>query len=219
MGDLHGWEATERMLESGGFGSRQRCLCRSPPSRHPREAPAGSGRHTGGPSPVSHGAAFARPGATGVAGSACWAAQPCFGSALPSCTTRDGVVSCGYAIEGGLLALRAGGSVTLAQRRERRRARAERHRRGIPAAAGRARPRTEVDRRAVCEGAKPVPRRGEPALLRAARPGTGDVRVTVLGATGVIGQALLPLLADRACGRRRLAPASRRRRRDPLGRR
>jgi hypothetical protein len=35
----------------------------------------------------------------------------------PELTHADGLVSCSYAIEGGLLALRAGGTVTLEQRR------------------------------------------------------------------------------------------------------
>src|SRR4029079_12021366 len=48
---------------------------------------------------------------------------------------------------------------------------------------------------ALCQGAAPVSRSGEPPLLRpvAAR---SRVRVTVFGATGTVGQALLPLLAD-----------------------
>ena len=53
-----------------------------------------------------------------------------------------------------------------------------------------------ADGRLYAKVPEPVPRRREPALLRAARAGTGDVRVTVFGATGVVGRALLPLLTD-----------------------
>ena len=113
---LHGWEASERVLESGGFESRQRVLVPEPAV----EASETGARWLG----VTYWQAvdgFTRggvraSGAARVAGSACWAARPCSGSARRSSRYTDGMVSCRYAIEGGLLALRAGGSVTLAQR-------------------------------------------------------------------------------------------------------
>ena len=71
--------------------------------------------------------------------------------------------------------------------------RVERCRRGVRATPGGSCGRPAVDRGAVCERAASVPCRREPTLLRAVDTGTGNVRVTVFGATGVVGQALLPL--------------------------
>ena len=116
MTDFPGWEATERVLESGGFESRQRVLLAEPavePSEtgarwlgitywqavdalHPRRCPRQLGGR-GGRLRLLGGATLLR-----------------FGR--PELEHTDGIVSCRYAIEGGLLALRAGGSVTLAQR-------------------------------------------------------------------------------------------------------
>src|SRR6185312_2774231 len=73
---------------------------------------------------------------------------------------------------------------------------AERHGRGVPAAARRPRRRTAVDRDALREGAEPLPCRGQPPLLRAPAAEPGLVKVTVFGATGVVGQALVPLLVE-----------------------
>src|SRR5207344_3033234 len=77
-----------------------------------------------------------------------------------------------------------------------RSARAERHGRGVPAAARRPRGRTTVDRDALRERAEPLPCRGQPPLLRASLAEPGFVKVTVFGATGVVGRALVPLLAE-----------------------
>src|SRR5581483_113313 len=73
---------------------------------------------------------------------------------------------------------------------------AERHGRGVPAPARRSRGRTAVDRDALREGAEPLPCRGQPPLLRAPAAGPRHVNVTVFGATGVVGRALVPLLAE-----------------------
>ena len=117
---LRGWETSERVLESGGLESRQRVLV-DEPAVEPSEAGA---RWLGltywqavDASPV---AACGRAGATRAAGCGCSAARPCSRSARRSFAVQDGIVSCRYAIEGGLLALRPGGSVTLAQRGRRR---------------------------------------------------------------------------------------------------
>ena len=66
-----------------------------------------------------------------------------------------------------------------------------------------------VDGRALREGAEPVPCRRQPPLLRAARAEPARVRVTVFGATGVVGQALAAAARRRARGRRRLARPAR----------
>src|SRR6188472_4433753 len=73
---------------------------------------------------------------------------------------------------------------------------AERHGRGVSAAARRPRGCTAVDRDALREGAEPLPCRGQPALLRAPAAEPGLVNVAVFGATGVVGRALVPLLAE-----------------------
>src|SRR6185295_16374385 len=53
-----------------------------------------------------------------------------------------------------------------------------------------------VDRNALREGAEPLPCRSQPPLLRAPGGEPGLVNVTVFGATGVVGRALVPLLAE-----------------------
>ena len=75
-------------------------------------------------------------------------------------------------------------------------ARAQRHRRGLSAEARAARRVSALGRHPLREGPEAVPCRREPAVLRAARARATAVRVAVFGATGVVGQALLPLLAD-----------------------
>ncbi|MDQ3065943.1 MAG: hypothetical protein M3R12_02165 [Actinomycetota bacterium] len=116
MTDLRGWEATERVLESGGFESRQRVLVAEPAV----EASESGARWLG----VAYWQAVDRFTRGGVRAS--WrddggklkliggATLLSFGS--PELVFAPGTVSCRYAIQGGLLALRAGGSVTLAQR-------------------------------------------------------------------------------------------------------
>jgi hypothetical protein len=114
---LHGWEANERVLESGAFESRQRVL-----ARVPLVEPSESGARWLGLAYWQAVGGFTRGGVR-----ARWSAEGgrlvllggarllCFGPAELVCS--DDLVSCRYSIRGGLLALRAGGSVTLAQRR------------------------------------------------------------------------------------------------------
>jgi len=114
--DLPGWESTERVLESGGFESRQRVLLAAR-AVEPSETGA---RWLG----ITYWRAVDASTRGGVRAS--WAGKSgrlrLLGGATllrfgwPELEHTDGIVSCRYAIEGGLLALRAGGSVTLAQR-------------------------------------------------------------------------------------------------------
>jgi hypothetical protein len=113
-----GWETSERVFESGAFESRQRVLVAEPAV----EASEAGARTLG----LTYWQAvdrFTRGGTraswTGDGGKLKLLGGPTlliFGPAELS--FDDGVVSCRYAIAGGLLALRAGGSVTLAQRPE-----------------------------------------------------------------------------------------------------
>lgn len=112
---LHSWETSERVLESGGFESRQRVLVSEPAV----ESSESGARWLG----VTYWQAV-RGFTRGVVG-ATWTAgggrlKLLGGANLltfgPPATTDDADrVSCRYAIEGGLLALRPGGAVTLAQ--------------------------------------------------------------------------------------------------------
>jgi hypothetical protein len=112
---MTGWEATERVLDSGGFESRQRVLVDEPVV----EASESGARVLG----VTYWQAvdrFTRGGAR-----TSWSGEGgtlrllggvtllTFGPAELS--FANDVVSCRHEIRGGLLALRAGGSVTLAQ--------------------------------------------------------------------------------------------------------
>jgi hypothetical protein len=113
-----GWETSERVLESGAFESRQRVLVAGPVV----EASESGARALG----VSYWQAVDRFTRGGIRAS--WtggggklkllggATLLTFGQ--PELSFDGGLVSCRYAIQGGLLALRAGGSVTLAQRPE-----------------------------------------------------------------------------------------------------
>jgi hypothetical protein len=113
---LTGWETSERVLESGGLESRQRILVAEPVV----EASEAGARTLG----INYWRAVDRVTRGGVRAS--WtgdggklkllggATLLSFGPAELS--FDSGLVSCRYTIEGGLLALRAGGSVTLAQR-------------------------------------------------------------------------------------------------------
>jgi len=117
-GGVTGWETSERVLESGSFESRQRVLVASPVV----EASEAGARTLG----VTYWQAVDRFTRGGVRAS--WrggggklkllggATLLTFGP--PELSFEGGVVSCRHAIEGGLLALRAGGSVTLAQQPE-----------------------------------------------------------------------------------------------------
>ena len=113
---LHGWDASERLLTSGGFESRQSVLASEPVV----ESSASGARWLG----IAYWQAVDRFTRGGVR--ARWADDggrlALLGGAsllsfgAPELAFSENVVSCRYAIQGGLLALRAGGSVTLAQR-------------------------------------------------------------------------------------------------------
>ena len=115
---MTGWESTERVLDSGGFESRQRVLVPEPMV----EASEAGARTLG----VTYWQAVDRFTRGGVRAS--WSGgggrlKLLGGATLltfgPPELSYDGdVVSCRHEIRGGLLALRAGGSVTLAQRPE-----------------------------------------------------------------------------------------------------
>ena len=115
---MKGWETNERVLESGGVESRQRVLVPEPAV----EASEAGARTLG----VTYWQAvdrFTRGGAR-----ASWSggggklkllgAATLFTFGPPELSFADGVVTCRHEICGGLLALQAGGSVTLAQRPE-----------------------------------------------------------------------------------------------------
>jgi hypothetical protein len=111
-----GWETSERVRESGAFESRQRVLVAAPAV----EASEAGARTLG----ITYWQAVDRFTRGGVRSS--WSGEGgklkllggatllTFGPAELSFDRR--LVSCRYAIQGGLLALQAGGSVTLAQR-------------------------------------------------------------------------------------------------------
>jgi hypothetical protein len=111
-----GWETSERVLESGAFESRQRVLVAEPAV----EASEAGARTLG----ITYWRAVDRFTRGGVRAS--WTGDggrlKLLGVATlltfgPPQLSLDGrLVSCQYPIQGGLLALRAGGSVTLAQR-------------------------------------------------------------------------------------------------------
>jgi hypothetical protein len=113
---LHDWETTERVLDSGAFESRQRVLASSPVV----ESSESGARWLG----VAYWHAVGRSTRGGVC--ARWTESggrlTLLGTAtllsfgLPELAFSGEIVSCRYAIRGGLLALRDGGSVTLAQR-------------------------------------------------------------------------------------------------------
>ena len=113
---LHSWSTCERVLDSGGFESTQRVLA----SRPVVESSKSGARWLG----IAYWQAVSRVTRGGV--QARWtddggrltllrgANLLSFG--VPELAFSGEVVSCRYAIRGGILALRAGGSVTLAQR-------------------------------------------------------------------------------------------------------
>jgi hypothetical protein len=114
---LHSWEANERVLDSGAFESRQRVLAREPLVEHSESGARWLGlaywQAVGG---FTRGGVRARWGADGgrlvlLGGARLLSFSPA------ELVWSDDLVSCRYSIRGGLLALRAGGSVTLAQRR------------------------------------------------------------------------------------------------------
>lgn len=116
MERLRGWETTERVLETGAFESRQRVLF----SEARVEASEAGARWLG----ITYWRA-AQEATRGVV-RASWTGEggrlTLLGGATllrfgpPELEHGDGLASCRYAIEGGLLAVRAGGWVTLEQR-------------------------------------------------------------------------------------------------------
>ena len=115
---MTGWESSERGLPSGGFESRQRVLVPEPVV----EASEAGARTLGvtywlAVDRVTRGGV--RASWTGAGGKLKLLGGPTlltFGP--PELSFDAGLVSCRHAIQGGMLALRAGGSVTLAQRPE-----------------------------------------------------------------------------------------------------
>jgi hypothetical protein len=115
---LTGWETSERVLACGAFESRQRVLVPEPAV----EASEAGARTLG----LTYWQAVDRFTRGGIRAS--WTDEggkltllgcPTLLTFGPAELSFDnGVVSCRHAIAGGLLALRAGGSVTLAQRPE-----------------------------------------------------------------------------------------------------
>jgi hypothetical protein len=115
---LTGWETLERVLESGGFESRQRVLV-SEPAVEVSE----TGARALGMSYWQAVTGFTRGGVraswTGEGGNLkLLGAASLLTFGPPELGFGRDIASCRYAIEGGLLTLRAGGSVTLAQRPE-----------------------------------------------------------------------------------------------------
>ena len=132
---LRDWETSERVLESGGFESRQRVLAAEPAV----EASDSGARWLG----VMYWQAVA--GFTRGDRRASWSADGgrlrLLGGAnllifgVPAIAVDAEAVSCRYPIQGGLLALRPGWLRHARPECRRRRVRAERHRRGVSAAA------------------------------------------------------------------------------------
>jgi hypothetical protein len=115
---MTGWQSSERVLESGDFESRQRMLV-AEPAVEVSEA----GARTLGITYWQAVDRFTRGGVranwTGDGGKLTLLGGATLLTFGPAELSFEGeLVACRYAIEGGLLALRAGGSVTLAQRPE-----------------------------------------------------------------------------------------------------
>ena len=168
---MTGWETTERVLESGGFESRQRVLVPEPVV----EASEAGARTLG----VTYWQAVDRFTRGGVRAS--WSGgggklKLLGGATLltfgpPELSFDGGLVSCRHAIRGGLLALRAGGSVTLAQRAEGEQQElsvtVEEYLPRLAARAGAPRWTGML----YAKGAEPLPCRCQPPLLRAPAAG------------------------------------------------
>jgi hypothetical protein len=116
MNGLHGWETNERILDSGGFESRQRVLVPEPVAE---QSEAGA-RWLG----ITYWQAvdgFTRGGVRATWSDEGGRLRLLGGATLlrfgpPELRYENEIVSSCYAIAGGLLALRPGGSVPLAQR-------------------------------------------------------------------------------------------------------
>lgn len=110
------WQTTERVLESGAFESRQRILVSDAVVESSRTGARWLGvTYWQAVSQFSHGIVRAR--WTEVGGRlTLLGGLSLLRFGLPELSFSDELVSCRYAIEGGVLAVRAGGSVTLTQR-------------------------------------------------------------------------------------------------------
>jgi hypothetical protein len=113
---LHSWDTSERVLVSGGFESRQRVLASKPVVDSSESGARWLGiAYWQAVSQFTRGGVRARwtddGGCLILMGGASLLS---FGA--PELAFSDNAVSCRHTIQGGLLALRAGGSVTLAQR-------------------------------------------------------------------------------------------------------
>ena len=114
---LHSWYTSERVLDSGGFESTQRVLASEPLVESSESGARWLGiAYWQAVNRITRGGVRARwtddGGRLTLLGGASLLS---FGP--PELAYSDTAVSSRYAIKGGLLALRAGGSVTLAQRR------------------------------------------------------------------------------------------------------
>lgn len=112
---VRGWESVERVRESGDVESRQRVLVREPVVESSEAGARWLGvTYWDAVSRSTHGAVRATWGEeAGRLRLLAGATLLRFGQ--PELQHADGVVSCGYAIAGGFLALQPGGSVMLAQ--------------------------------------------------------------------------------------------------------
>ncbi len=113
---LHGWHARERVLDSGGFESTHLVLASEPVVENSESGARWLGiAYWQAVNRLTRGGVRARwtddGGRLTLLGGASLLS---FGP--PELAFSDAAVSCRYTIRGGLLALRAGGSVTLAQR-------------------------------------------------------------------------------------------------------
>lgn len=114
---LQSWNTSERMLASGGFESTQRVLSSAPVV----ECSESGARWLGiaywqAVNRVTRGGVRAR-WRNGGGSLTLLGAASLLSFGAPEFAYSDEAISCRYAIRGGLLALRAGGSITLAQRR------------------------------------------------------------------------------------------------------
>ncbi len=114
---LRGWDTNERLLDSGGFESSQRVLVAEPVVESSESGARWLGiAYWGAVAGFTRG--IVRPRWTDDGGRLTLlggASLLCFSP--PELSYSDEVVSCRYAIKGGVLALRPGGSLLLAQRR------------------------------------------------------------------------------------------------------
>jgi hypothetical protein len=113
---IHSWQTRERVLDTGGFESRQRALASEPVVESSESGARWLGiAYWQAVNRVTRGGVRAR--WTDDGGRLTLLGASLLSFELPELAFSDEAVSCRYTIKGGLLALRAGGSVTLAQRR------------------------------------------------------------------------------------------------------